>query len=249
MRTIAMLLCLGMTHMAVAQKVTLRFNPPAGATYRYSVTTLQKMSGPQASDSKTTMSSTMKVLKNTGGVVSVSQSISGAKVTGTGPMASSMTMTVDHMGRPIKGNASGDPVASSMLNGMAAGMGGLTTFPKEPVGVGSKWSSEMDVSKMKMMPGMKMGGKLPVKMTLKRFESRAGKRCAVVEIVTSGTMTMSMGQSGAGSGSSRIHSVATLWLEVATGVPIEMTTKADNLTTIGAMKMAQSTTTTMKLKS
>jgi hypothetical protein len=266
LRSAAMFVVLGSALAAQAQKVTLRYNPAVGKTYVFSTTTTMKQTMPQgASNMKQSMTTTMKVLKKAGDKVTIQTTVSGAKVTATGQgaeMASGIekqlnstksTTVIDSRGRPADIKATGPQAMQSALSGMAGGLGSMNSFPEGPVGVGSTWTSTIDFQKMMkgMLQGMKMsGGKIPVKMTLKRFETAGGKRLAVIDVVLNGNFSLNPpagNASAMGPVTTTLRTNATMKVDVATGVPVEVQSKGGGTTSIGKMKLVQDITTSMKL--
>jgi hypothetical protein len=264
MRQFALLIILASAAAAQAQKVTLRFNPPAGKTYSYAMTTSMTQNTPQGPmQTKQTMTSVMKIVKNQGGKVTMENSIKGAKVTGSGPAAGmsknietmlngmKSTTVVDNLGRPLDVNVAGNNAAmQGMMSGMSNGLSSMYSYPKEAVGVGSKWSSTMDFQKMmgKAIPNAKVtGGKMPVTMTLKRLETRNGKKVAVIDIKMTGSMSMTMGGSATPI-STTMNTTGELVVDLATGIPVAVKSVAKSTTSLSGMKMDQVQTTTMQLK-
>lgn len=261
-----MLAVVGAALSAQAQKVTLRYNPPAGKTYVYASTSTNSQTTPQGKMSmKQTMTVTTKIVKNVGGKVTTETTMSGAKVTATGPAAgmaaniektlngTKTTAVMDNRGRPVDMKASGSAMMQSVMSGMSSGLGSMQGFPAEPVGVGSKWSSVMDFQKMMsgMMQGMSItGGKIPVNMVLKSFEVSNGRKLAVISVSLKGSFgIVPPKNSGAPSGNvtTTMNTTAVMKVDVVTGMPVEVVSTGSGSTAFGKMKMDQSTSSTMKL--
>jgi hypothetical protein len=262
-RHLAMLLVLGSALSAQAQKVTLRFNPPVGKSYVYASTTSMTQTTPQGVSKMTqSMNTTMRIVKKLGDRYQVESKISGAKVNATGPGAEIATniakklngtttsMMIDSRGRPADMKAAGSSMMQSAMSGMSGGLGNMNSYPAEPVGVGSKWSTTLDFQKImaKSLQGMKMtGGKIPVNMSLKGFETKGGKKLAIIGVVMKGSFSLASPNPGQGTVTTTMNTTSTLKVDVGTGLAVEVVSSGGGSTSFGQMKMVQQMKTSTKL--
>jgi hypothetical protein len=255
---------------AAAQKVTLRLNPPAGRTYVYRATTKSenKTAGMDMSMDQTyTMS--MKVLSNKGGKVTFQSKVSDIKIKTppNSPMAGSAeqikkmmegmaaTSTVDSRYRMVSmKNSSTNPMVQGMAQGISGAMSGMTTFPEGPVGVGSSWTSKLDMGKMmsgQMMPGGKVTSNIPITLTVLRFTTVAGKKCVELSMKMGGTMHMTMGGQGGGKPmqiETKMSGKGTMLMDLATGMFLRMNSTSTSTTLFGSQSMNSTQTMSMALK-
>jgi hypothetical protein len=94
-------------------------------------------------------------------------------------------------------------------------------WPKDPVKVGSKWTSEFDFAKI--LEANSMGfltnivGKMPVEFEVLGFEQIDGKTYAKVKSFMDGKVTFDVAQAGS-TGNMTVTSVGTTWVDVTDGV-------------------------------
>jgi hypothetical protein len=254
-RYAALLILAGSAVLGQAQSVTLRLKPPVGKAFSYATNTTIKMVGGQSSTMTQAMNIVMRATSAAAGKITIESTIQSVKVGGDGPAASAApniekqlkgkksTIIVDSQGKPL--GANGPQMMQQMMQGGLSN----TYFPSQPVSVGSKWSNTIDLSKMvPAQGGMKVtGGKMPVNMTLRKFETRGGKRIAVIDMAMATTMAIN-GASPAQSMKMNLNTTGTTWIDVATGMPVESRTNAVTSSSFGGRQMNQNITSTMKLK-
>lgn len=111
-------------------------------------------------------------------------------------------------------------IVGSMKSDQVAGFMGVH-FPKEPVGVGSKWNIELDAAQMfdKSEFITAVSGKLPVSYEVAGFEDIKGKRNIKVHSTMTGTVMMDIA-SPAGDMKATIKMTfgTNYWVDTATGI-------------------------------
>jgi hypothetical protein len=111
-------------------------------------------------------------------------------------------------------------ILGSMKSDQIAGFMGVH-FPKEAVGVGSKWNVELDAANMFDKSEMisSVSGKLPVSYEVVAFEKLDGKDHVKVRSKMNGTVTLGIA-SPAGDMTATVKTDFTThhWVEVATGI-------------------------------
>ena len=251
--------------VAPAQQVTLRFKPPVGKTFKYTMVTKTSQSGGPMSvgDSSQMMTMTMKILSQSAGKTVMESAITDAKVNmSANPQMKGMATQVENMLKNFKATttldpygkgldtkvAGGNPMMQGIASNIGGGVGSMYSFPKEAVGVGSTWKVPFDFGKVMAgaVPGMKLsGGKTNVVCKLTGFENSGGKRIAVISTTVSATIGMSLGAGG--TATTTTNSKGVLKVDVATGMPVSVNSENTSKTSMGTMIMNQTTSTSMKL--
>jgi hypothetical protein len=214
-------------------------------------------------DMSNTMSSnmTMTVISNSGGRVLIQSKISNVQMTGKNPAIAAQSkqlksmlegattkVTMDSFGTPIaSATDSGNAMLRQMMSNMGGAMGGMVVFPKAPVHVGTAWTATFDMAKMlgSMMPASKIqGSKIPIRLKVLRFESRAGKRCAILSISMSGIVSMAMqpGQTM----SMQMSSTGTSAIDIATGMTVDTSSASVTKTSAAGQSFTIRSTATLK---
>jgi hypothetical protein len=120
-------------------------------------------------------------------------------------------------------------IVGSMKSDQVAGFMGVH-FPKEAIGVGSKWNVVIDAAQMfdKSEFVTAVSGKLPVSYEVTAFEDLNGKRNVKVHSTMNGTITMDIA-SPAGDMKATVKMVfgTDYWIDLATGI---LTKSAGNAT-------------------
>lgn len=157
----------------------------------------------------------------------------------------------------VQGQDNLDMMTKQMMNSVTDQMNQIGFFamvlPQEEVGVGSKWTKTYDMAKsMEAIPFFKnVAGKMPVEFTLEAFESRDGMELAKVKAFMDGKATFDLDfGGGGGSGSMTTTSNGTIWINLATGLPVSSDTKlANNIDFgMGTMQQEMSIKGTFKVK-
>jgi hypothetical protein len=196
-----------------------------------------------------TGTSTMKVLANTGGKVTLKTSFTDLKfdLPPNSPMRANLdairkkasmptTMVLDSTCRLLSLN--GKPVSPELALVTAFGGGGtlVATFPTKPVAAGQSWTYDLDLSKT-ATSGMKTSGKLPLTFTVKSVQP--GKVLLLISL--DGTMTVS-------TLASHIKSSGTTLIETSSGMVLEMNCKTSSSYQFGGREFAATESVTMKRK-
>lgn len=268
--SIALALVLGIAGVASAQKVTLRYQPPVGKSYVYGMTMSSGSNSPMmaAASMKMTGTSTMKIVSRKGDVTTVKNAMSNVNfvVPKGSPLESQVaamkkqatteiTMGINSLGGVANMSAAGgNPQANQMMNSMMGGSSPFAVLPKNPVGVGSTWTSSFDIGKMigNAMPGMKVdGGKVLLTSKLVKFISQGGKKLAQIHISGTGTTAMNLpgGQGGSMKMTMKMSINTDTTIDVATGITVSMTSTTTNAMQFGGQgSMTQDTKMSMTLK-
>jgi len=275
-KTLALIALVAIGGVASAQQVTLRYKPPVGKSYAYTMTMDTATVAPGAGGNqsvKQTATNTIKVLSRSGEQTKVSTTTSNVKVTvpPNSPLKSQVaqmekqgamtaTMTISSLGL-VTNVSSGKTPNMQAANDMLSTIGPFSAMPKAAVGVGSTWTSSFNLGQMiaKTMPMMKVsGGNIPLKLKLTRFVSQGGKRLAEVKMTGAGTAKLSMAAQPGTRAPSRsqgfamnvaINISSTSLIDVATGVPVTTSTAMTNKMSVGNQgSMSQTMKMSMKLK-
>ncbi len=170
---------------------------------------------------------------------------------------STMTVEVDPLGKtrnPVMAYAkSADESTKQMAGQMLAGanQGGFlgNTYPEQPVGVGDKWTIEIDMSKSPAAKANPMitsvSGKLPMTYEVLGFEKVDGVNCIKLKTTSSGKITMEMAAPGVDKAETVIKGEGTAWIELATGLVFKAEGKSVSDTDLGMMKMTTDQKVTM----
>lgn len=269
-RSLALCALVTVAAVASAQKVTLRYNPPVGKTYTYSMSVVTGASGMAMGASMgmtETATSTMKILSRSGDATKVSVTTSNVKINvpANSPMksqvasmektaATTMSMTISSLGAISNVSTSGGNAMVQMSGDMMSAAGPYMAMPKAPVGPGSTWSSSLDLAKAmgKSMPaGMKVsGGKIPLNMKLVKFVSMGGKKLAQIDMTGAGKASLALGGGGKGMNMTIDMSLkSSSMVDLATGLAVSMTSNMSNKMSMGAQgSMTQTMKMSMKLK-
>lgn len=122
-------------------------------------------------------------------------------------------------------------IVGSMKSDQVAGFMGVH-FPKEAVGVGSKWNVELDAAQMfdKSEFITAISGKLPVSYEVTGFEDLKGKRNIKVHSTMTGTIAMDIASpAGDLKATVKMNFGTDYWIDLATGI----LTKSAGTATIG----------------
>jgi hypothetical protein len=130
-------------------------------------------------------------------------------------------------------------MTGSMKSDQVAGFMGIH-FPKEAIGVGSKWAVELDASQMfdKSEFITSVSGKLPVSYEVTGFEVIEGKNNVKVKSLMAGTINMQLGgPAGDMQAVVKLNFDTDYWVDVATGMLTKSAGKAtiDNDFGMGTM--------------
>lgn len=174
-----------------------------------------------------------------GGDVDVAGAVKGVKVAGEVD-GRGMTRNV-----AVSGSDKLDMMTKQTMEGIADRMTqiGLMSmyFPEEAVGVGSKWTKELDLAKtLSAIPFFtNTKGTAPIEFTIEAFEAVDGKDTAKILIFTDGKVTFDLAMGGSGSGSMTMTSRGYVWVDTATGLPVKSETKLANNIDFGMGTMQQ----------
>lgn len=193
---------------------TLKLDPKAGETFSYSTS----MSGAVSME----MPMTMKVVKSDPNQVVIETRIGAVTVNGQplpgGEMMKNavMTITEDHTGHVQNASVTGVPpqLQASMQNSATANQ---ASYPDHPVKIGDTWSGETSSS----------GQKVAASYKLVKIDTVAGKQAAILEVTPEGAKVASNGP-------------MTLSIELANGMPIEMSGSFQVMGKAENMKMTRS---------
>lgn len=172
-----------------------------------------------------------------------------------------VTAEVNNLGQARNVKMEGDQELDMTTKGMTASMSEYLSqigfmgmqYPEEAISVGSKWSKTFDMAKiLEANSGgflTNASGKMPVEFEVLGFEDVNGVKAAKIQVFTDGKVTFDS-QMG-GSGTMSTTSKGTVWVNVATGLPIKTDSKmANNIDIGGQMNITQemSINTTTELK-
>jgi len=250
-----MLLAAVLVPLTLSQaSVNLKYVPPIGKPLRYRmVMDVKQGMGPAGENSmRTTMLLSIKALSRAGDVTTIETKTENGKI--TVPAGSPMAGMKDAMERQMSGKTATSKVdshyrvvgsTSDMMASMSSGPGGAMSgmsFPNHAVKVGDAWTASLDLGKLgkAAMPGMTMGGSIPIKMKL--LAIGGGK--ATISIGLNGTMTMSMRSGGAGAPGgqkilTKMNGAGVYVVNTADGTLVSSSMTTDSTTAFGKMAMKQ----------
>ncbi len=222
---------------ASAQTVLLRYRPPVGKTFSYTMVMSMSMVAPKATQAMAgathfgqTSPMSIRVLSRTGDTTTVETRSGPAHFDAGSPLAKNngltkpvvSRMTLDQYGTP-KG-AAGGGMPSAMVSAVGQGSQGVA-FPKKAVKVGDSWTSALDLGKMMgaLSRGMKTSGTIPIVYRLVAVQGGV----ATVSMTAKGTMSMSMGTRPM---RITLDVRSTSLIDVATGMPKSSRTTTDTST-------------------
>lgn len=242
--------------MAAQEPLLLRLKLEPGKEIRYSSKAVSQMEM-MGMDMGQTMEMTMKLtptVDEKGFRVVATSSDVNVKVASGSPMEGQ----IDEIKRTIentkvttlyndRGNAlesktdSDNPMVAAMASGAtsAAGFVGLQ-YPENAVKVGDTWKVDIDFSKMMGPVGGDKKQLVPVEYKLSKVDGGVATIVAVIKGKVN--MEAPTGQSIG----MEIDSESTYLVDVATGVPNEVTTKVKNNLDFGLGQTVQTSSTTMK---
>lgn len=171
--------------------VTLRFMPPVGKTYVYSMHGVMNQSGGgRAINATTDAKAALKVVSRKGDVTTLESTVSNAKI--TVPKGSPMAGQTANMAKMMNGRKTQIQIDShykpiGTMGGQTGQMFGSIQFPSHPVRVGESWTFNMTLP-----TGIPAGGTIPVKMTLVRVAGNL----ATLKIAINGTVNLNGGAQG-----------------------------------------------------
>lgn len=220
---------------ASAQQVTLRFKPPVGKTYNYTSSLEMSGGGPGQQSSKQSSTTQLKIGARTGDKTRVTMTNTNVVKSGkSGAKDSPMQMDITSLNAVTSLNSNGKAQIAILGGEMMSAMGPFPPFPANPVGVGSTWKKEFDLSKMfgkQFPPGVKIsGGKLPLMLKLVKFVNQGGKKLAQISI--NGKAAATISQSAMPAGGAKTPAITmtiavicntTTMVDVATGVGTDLT--------------------------
>jgi hypothetical protein len=169
----------------------------------------------------------------------------------------SIRMEVDAQGKTrnvtLENTEKVDPMLRQLMTGsmksdQIAGFMGVH-FPKEEVGVGSKWATELDATQMfdksEMITGV--SGKLPISYEVTAFEAIDGKNNVKVHSIMQGTVNLDIA-SPAGDLKAIVKMTfnTDYWVEVATGILTKSASKANIDNDFGMGSMTQNLTVSIE---
>ena len=240
---------------ASAQTVLLRYRPPVGKTFAYTMTTSMTMASPQKTPGmKGPMSfrqsapMTIRVVSQTPDATTIEMKTGPTKTAagsalGNAPQTSApqiVRMTLDRFGTLKAGSGAGP--ATAIMSSMGGNMQGVV-FPAKPVRVGDTWTQTIDLGKI--MSGAKAGsmrvqGKLPMVYRLTALKGGI----ATIEMASKGAMTMAMGAQAI---KTSMNMRATSSIDSSTGLTKSTALVSDSATQLPGMgAMRQHMTMSMK---
>ncbi len=234
--------------------ISLKFQPKAGSTYKYSLVNESAAQG-TTQKMKMTMSQTLKVTSVSGGRITMETSTSDVK--GEGMPASTsqelskikVTNVMDAYGKVISSKATGHPMAEAMASSMGgSGFSGVE-YPKNPVRVGATWTGTIDLAKLLQASGLQTkGDKMTVNYKLTKIEKKGGTTVATIEQTFAGSAT-AQPPAGAQGGPMNLsmRGKSTITVDVADGMMLS--TRGEVTTSIKSgtqFNMTSTTTTTSK---
>lgn len=172
--------------------VTLRFQPPVGKTYTYSMHGVMNQSAMgRAMNATTDAKTAIKILSRKGDVTTLETAVSGAKI--TVPQGSPMAGQTARMAQAMNGRKSQLQIDShykpiGTMGGQTGQMFGSFQFPSKPVRVGESWNFNMTLPTG--IPSA--SGTIPVKITLQSVSGNV----ATLKISMNGTVTVGGGPQG-----------------------------------------------------
>jgi hypothetical protein len=239
----------------VQAPITLKFQPPVGKTFKYHMTMAMKMDpGAAAPPMEMTTDSDidMKVLSRANEISTIESRTSNAKI--TTPPDSPMANMAEQMEKTMSAmvvesqfdshyNVKGIKGAPAGMESMSAGIN--MSFPTDPIKIGDKWSSSLDMGKMlgAMTQGVEVSGKIPIKFTLEKVDQKGDQSLASIQILMDGDMTMSpAGQTM----TVHMHGTGHFTVDLATGMTVESEVKSNSTFSIAGQEMTQRMTQSMK---
>lgn len=240
--------------------VVLKFQPPVGKTYKYTMTMDMAMeAGAQipTTSFKTSVDVDLNILSKKDDLTTIESKTSNAVVTvpDNSPMAAAKDEMVKKMnGQVVKSDidSSFHPhnVKGSQVDAMLNSLQGLS-FPSHAIKIGESWSTDMDLQKYvgaalgTAVPGMKMTGDMPIKNKLTSIDLVNGTSVATIHMSMKGDLNVTF--SGL---EFTMHIVADgdYKLDVATGTTVGMTMTSDNNISGASITMNQHIVQAMKLR-
>ncbi|MBS1714628.1 MAG: hypothetical protein JST30_09865 [Armatimonadetes bacterium] len=117
------------------------------------------------------------------------------------------------------------------------------TFPKDAVGVGDKWTKELDLGKVMGSNPMisNAAGKAPMEFTIEAFEKVDAMDTVKIKVFMDAKATFDIAAAGS-SGSMTMTSNGFVWVDLATGVTVKGESKMANNIDFGVGSMQQNMT-------
>ena len=238
--------------LPVQSSVTLAYQPPVGATFKYRtvIDSNQNMGPGMDMSSKIQMDAQTKVISRTGGLTKLETKTLAVKVTAPkgSPMAgqtaqmekmlmgNTTTSTIDRNFKPV----SGESTAMNQVTQGIMGAMGTYSFPNKPIKIGESWTSKMDMSKMGgMAPGMKITGNIPIVCKLTSVQGGD----AIISMTMNGTMQM---EASGQAIKMKLESQGTSRVTIATGISLYSDTKSSYTMEVGGRVMKSTMTQTMR---
>jgi len=166
-------------------------------------------------------------------------------------------MSYDNLGNSLSSKtSSNNAMAESLGSNMGAsnvGFMGLVC-PKDKVGVGAEWQSEVDLQKMLdkaagMSAKLKGKSKMPVKFKLTGFDTANGKKLALIDVASDGTIDADIAAGGKTQTISlTFKTMGKMKVDTQRGVIVEVSQDSTNETKVSGQTMTQKIGGTVKLK-
>jgi len=261
---VAFSLYAGSRQPTLRDKVTLKYLPTVGETYKYRMTTstaIETLTSPGAPmpkvGSQTVADMDMKIVSRNGTVTTIKSRMSNVKSTVKG--GSPMAAMTSQMGKFMEGKAVQSKIDSSYRLKSAKGtpLGSILGntvgifFPDHPVAAGETWRSSVDLGAIMGMgvsytaPEATTKGSIPMMFKLVKISSQGGKHIAAIHLSIKGDVTIDM--KGA---SMEVHmsGLGDIQIDLATGVTVSSKTSLDIKTEAGVMKMTMHIKQTMEMR-
>jgi hypothetical protein len=237
--------------LAVAQQATLKLNPTVGKSYVYAsrMELSQKVGGKDLGMAQT-FTTTMKVLANAGGKVTIRTSITDLKIDlpPNSPMQANLqamrkkmsvptTTVLDSTGKLLSMNGKPASPQIAFLSGLGGGgTAPATVFTSKPIAAGQTWTTVFDLSKTESS-GMKLSGKFPLTTTVKALQPGKVLLFSTLE-----------GDMSVAALTNHVKSSGTTLIETATGMALDIDCVTSNVAHFGGREIGSTVKIAMKRK-